>query len=289
MNADGRWHGTSIRVLDNMSEGRYRSLMALRGLSVDLIEGDLLDRRTVEYALEGVDSVLHLAAIVRTPMSFFNPVHLEQVNHWGTANLVAGCLDAGVGRLVFTSSAAVYGPGGPFDEASRLSPIGPYAESKASGESTVLRRVGGELAATVLRIGTLYGLAPAARFHAVVNRLSMLAGLGKPLTIFASGEQQRPVVHVTDAARAALLALAAPVLFEAPVYNVVEANPSVLDLVAAIQRIRPSTEVRYTRQQAAISELTFAASATALRSLGWEPSRALEEGVEEVIEAFSPA
>ena len=70
--------------------------------------------------------MVHLAAVVRTPLSFDHPAWTEQVNHWGTARLVEQCLEAGATRFVFTSGASVYGPGGPFDETPVCQPMGPY-------------------------------------------------------------------------------------------------------------------------------------------------------------------
>src|SRR5690554_3662234 len=109
----------TIRILDNLHSGQIRALMDLPDQAAyEFLEGDLLDPSALRYALRDVDAVIHLAAIVRTPLSFDNPAWLEQINHWGTAQLVEAALANGVRRVILTSTAAVYGPGGPHDETS---------------------------------------------------------------------------------------------------------------------------------------------------------------------------
>ena len=130
----GAGSDTTIRILDNLDQGRQTALMDLpAGPNYEFIEGDILDPATVNLALDGVETVIHLAAVVRTPLSFDNPAWLKQVNQWGTANLVEACLQNDVRRLVYTSSTAVYGPGGPFSEGDTCSTAGALRSVQASG------------------------------------------------------------------------------------------------------------------------------------------------------------
>src|SRR5690606_11511956 len=100
------------------------------------------------------------------------------------------------------SSAAVYGPGGPFDESSVCRPVGAYAQSKWRDEQAITSAGERGLCFTVLRLATVFGRAPVMRFDAVANRFAYLAGVGRPLTVFGSGEQIRPLFHVRDASSA---------------------------------------------------------------------------------------
>src|SRR5690606_17422022 len=131
---------------------------------------------TFRYALDGVDTVIHLAAVVRTPMSFEHPTWMRQVNTWGTAAVAEACVRAGVSRLVFASSTAVYGPGGPFDESAPVHPVGPYASSKQAAEQAVGGAGQRGLTTLTLRLGMLYGHAPCARYDGFINRLLFQAG-----------------------------------------------------------------------------------------------------------------
>lgn len=262
--------GGRIRILDNFQRGTQGALLDLpEEGAYEVHEGDLLDPGALRRALRGVDAVVHLAALVRTPMSFENPTWMQQVNYWGTAHLVEAALEAGVRRFVYPSTSAVYGPGGPFDETAPCRPLGPYASSKLRAESAVRAATDRGLGACILRLGMLYGLAPAMRFDGVVNRLLFLAGTGRALTVFGDGRQRRPVVHVDDAARAIVMALEGA--FGQDTLNLASGNPTVLELVEAIRAERPDAEVRFTEQDV-LTHLSFEVLSSRARHLGWSPA-----------------
>lgn len=281
-----RFSGMTIRILDNMQRGGYQALMDLpEEGDYQFIEGDILDPLTARRALDGVEAVVHLAAIVKTPFSFDHPAWTEQVNHWGTARLVEHCLEAGVLRFVFASSASVYGPGGPFDEVSPCRPVGPYAQSKWRAERAVLAAAERGLHPTVLRLATVFGYAPAMRFDAVASHFAYLAGVGRPLTVYGTGEQTRPLVHVRDASDAIRFCLTHEAKTSDEVFNVVGENASVLDLVEAVREVKPEMRVHYTEQDV-LTHLSFAVDGHKLESLGWEPHYTIEAGMAEVITRF---
>lgn len=277
--------GLTIRILDNVRHGQLRALMDLPpNMAYEFVEGDLLDPSVLRFALREVDAVVHLAAIVRTPLSFDNPAWLEQVNHWGTAQLVETCLANGMSRLIFASSTAVYGPGQSFDEESPCSPQGPYAQSKFAAEQVINAASQRGLHATILRLGTLFGLAPNLRFDAVVNRFAFLAGVRQPLTVFGNGEQRRPLIHVGDAAAAIAFALKQPL--PNSIYNVIDVSASVLEIVAAIQKANPETEVRFTDQDIR-THFSMQVENRKLLATGWRPLWSLEAGVAEMLAHFT--
>ena len=239
----------NIRILDNMQSKNYQALMNLKGEGkYHFIKGDILDPAIVAYALEGVELVIHLAAIVKTPMSFENQTWVQQVNHWGTAGLIESCLDAGVRKFIYASSAAVYGPGGPFNESDVCRPFGAYAQSKHRAERSVLTAVNRGLTPIVLRFGTLYGYAPSMRFNAVANRFAYLAGSKRSLVVFGQGDQVRPFVHVRDASTAVQFCINQFDQYSGEIFNIVGSNASILDLVRAVQSSLPDVGVRYTEQ-----------------------------------------
>ena len=283
---DSRLSGTTIRILDNMQRSGYCSLMDLpEEGTYQFIEGDILDSATMRRALDGVDAVVHLAAIVKTPFSFDHPAWTEQVNHWGTARLVEHCLEMGVSRFIFASSASVYGPGGTFDENAPCRPVGPYAQSKWRAEQAVLAAVERGLRPTVLRLATVFGYAPSMRFDAVANRFAYLAGVGRPLTVYGTGEQTRPLVHVRDASQSIRFCLTHQAATLGEIFNVVGENASVLDLVEAVRETKPDVRVHYTEQDV-LTHLSFAVDGHKLESLGWEPRYSIEAGIAEVIGRF---
>lgn len=276
-----------VRIVDNLASGQVRALMGLpAGGDYQFIEGDILDPAVLRLALQDADVVFHLAAIVRSPMNFDDPILLAQVNQWGTAHLLEAALNAGVQHLIYTSSVAVYGPGGPFAENDPCRPQGPYAQSKRVAEELVLAAGDRGLRTTVMRLGMVYGMAPVMRFQAVANRLAYLAGVGRPLTVYGDGRQVRPFVHVRDASAALLHALQTPDAQGERLFNVASDNATILELAAEIQAARPAIGVRYSEQDIR-THYSFLVNADRIRRFGWAPRVSLTAGLREIIDNFS--
>ena len=274
-----------VRVLDNMQRGHVEALMDLPGGRYEFVEGDILDPAAVRLALRGVDAVVHLAALVTTPMSFDNPIWVEQVNHWGTARLVEACVAAGVKRFLYASSASVYGPGEGFTESDRVRPLGPYAQSKHKAEHEVLGARARGLTPTVLRLGTVYGRGHVTRYDAVINRFAFLAGVGRSLTVFGDGEQRRPFIHLKDASSILRFCLTRGADEVGDVLNAVSENLSVNAIMAAVRASRPDAHVRYTDQDVQTHQ-SFTIDASALEALGWSPTFDHTDGIAELLRHF---
>lgn len=279
---DARFAGTTVRILDNFSTGRYEALLDLPGgVDFQLIEGDLLDPAACRRALDGVDAVVHLAAIHSPPFAFNHPPATVQVNQWGTARLVEHCHEAGVERLVFASSASVYGNGGPFNEADAPRPVGPYAQSKLGAEHAVLAAE--SLDGTVLRLGMLYGgSAPVIRFDTFPNHFAYLASVGRAISVPGSGAQLRPVLHVEDAARALLFALSHDAT-SANTYNVAERDVDLSDAAAIVAKLAPDGRVVETDQEYS-QQVSLSVDGSRFASAGWRARQTLEVGLSELMD-----
>jgi len=276
----------TIRIFDNMQGGHYRALMNLPAEGrYQFIEGDLLDPIAARLALEGVDAVVHLAALVRTPMSFEDPAWVEQVNRWGTAHLLEYCLEGSVKRLIYLSTAAVYGPGGPATESDPCRPQGAYAQSKYRAETAVLSTMERGLQATIIRCGTLYGLAPVVRFDAVANRFAYEASTRRAVIVYGSGRQCRPLIHVRDASSAICFVLSQPEQTTGQVFNTVAHNTAIVDLAEIIRQIKPGVSVQFTDQDIR-TQFSFEASNEKLVALGWQPRVSLKAGLTELVKQF---
>lgn len=288
---DPAFEGSTIRLFDNMQAGRFESLADLpQAGRFELHEGDIMDPRAVRRALEGVDMVVHLAALVRTPFSFDHPTWTEHVNHWGTARLVEDCLAAGVVRFVLASSASVYGPGKDRSEEDSCAPIGPYSLSKLHAENAVASAVDRGLDATILRMATVYGDAPGIRFDAVPNRFAYLAAIGKSIPLHGDGAQLRPIIHVDDVSSAIQYVLEHPPA-RALRFNLVGENMSVREMARTIQELRPFSEPRHTAQHE-LARFSLSISGDKLQAAGWAPQRDLQHGMEAVLARygrFAPA
>ena len=274
---DPQFSDHAIRIYDNLRREHLCGLMDLpAGGRYEFLEGDILDRLNLRRAMDGAWAIVHLAAMVKTPISFDHPELTEQINHWGTASVVDCALEADVTRLLYVSSASVYGPGGPFEETDRCSPVGPYAISKLRGEKEVARAP-----FTIVRLGTVFGNAPAMRFDGIANRLAYLAGIGRPMVVHGSGEQIRPLIHVGDASAVLRHCLSSPEA-EGEVINGVTENPSINRIVRALQAIVPAAPARYTDQDM-LTEISFQVDASKLSEMGFRAQYGLEQGLEEMV------
>jgi UDP-glucose 4-epimerase len=285
--AHSEFRASTIRIYDNLQRNNYAALMDLpAGMHYEFIEGDILDRFTLRDALQGVHTVIHLAAIVTTPISFDHPSWTHQVNHWGTATVVDEALTAGAQRLIYACSSSVYGPGGAFREEDVCTPIGPYSVAKLQGEQAVFSAGKARgLNVTSLRLGNVFGFAPGIRFEAVVNRFAYMAGTGKPVIIHGDGGQKRPVLHIRDATSAIFFCLQNNATV-GEIFNVAAQNISVLDVVEMLRAELPDLAVRYTGQDA-LTSLSFETNGDKFHALGWMPQYSLHDGIQEILARLS--
>jgi UDP-glucose 4-epimerase len=172
--------------------------------------GNVTDAATVLEAMQGVEAVVHLAAllhIVNPPPALREKY--ERINVGGTDNVVQAAIQAGVRRVVLASTIAVYGPSGGrvLDEESPTAPESLYAQTKLAAEQIVLaaRRADGQPLGTVLRFGAIYG----ARIKGNYQRLVLGLARGRFIPV-GNGLNRRSLVHESDVARAVLLAVRHP-------------------------------------------------------------------------------
>jgi UDP-glucose 4-epimerase len=209
--------GQKVRVLDNFSTGRRTNLAEFAD-QIELIEGDIRDRAVVERAVDGMDYVLHQAALGSVPRSVQDPVTSNEVNVSGTLNLLWAAKQARARRFVFASSSSVYGntPQLPKEESMSPNPISPYAVSKLASERYTLSftAVYG-LPAVALRYFNVFGPKqdPTSQYAAVIPRFISALMRGDVPVVYGDGEQSRDFTYVENVVQANLLACTAP---EAP-------------------------------------------------------------------------
>ncbi len=205
--------GRDVRVLDVILHGQEDLAADQRQAGVDLVVADIRDDEARRAALEGVDEVVHLAAIVGDPACALDPERSHDVNVKATQSLLADARAAGVEKLVFASTCSNYGrmddPNVPITEDGVLAPVSLYAEQKVGMEQAILSDEFAELQPTCLRFATVYGAAPRMRFDLTVNEFTRDLWADRDLEVF--GEQfWRPYIHVADAGRAVRTVLEAP-------------------------------------------------------------------------------
>ncbi|MCQ2030930.1 NAD-dependent epimerase/dehydratase family protein [Stutzerimonas zhaodongensis] len=194
--------GYAVRVLDNLSTGKRSNLPSVD--SVELIVGDVADANTVRSAVQGCRAVVHLAAVASVQASVDDPVGTHQSNLVGTLNLCEAMREAGIRRVLFASSAAVYGNNGegePIKEETPKAPLTPYAADKLASEYYLdfYRRQHG-LEPAVFRFFNIYGPRqdPSSPYSGVISIFTERARNGLPIAVFGDGEQTRDFVYVGD-------------------------------------------------------------------------------------------
>ena len=280
-----------VRVLDNMREEKFPSLMNLpQSVAYEFVLGDIRNEDDVQAAIgDDTDVVVHLAALCNATISFGRPAATEEINYGGTVNVVrAARLAPSVKRFIYASTTSVYGPtSGIVDEESPCFPASPYAEFKLKGEADVLglaTDTGGRLQPTVLRFATVYGYSPGLRVHTVVNIFAFRAAVGAPIEVYGAGDQLRPFIHVADVSRAIIFCLTSEGT-HGHVFNVVGENASVNQIVELLRRHFPKVRVTHTDKEI-LNQISYEVDGSRLRTLGFTPTQTLEDGIAEYAELY---
>jgi UDP-glucose 4-epimerase len=282
------FQGTAeVRVLDNLRSGFRHNL---EGFEHTLMEASILDRAAVRRAMQDVDYVFHLAAMISVPESMSQPIECNEINTRGTLVVLEEAAAAGVKKLVFSSSAAVYGdnPDVPKVESMLPEPKCPYAITKLDGEFycrmfTHEKR----LATACLRYFNVFGPRqdPGSQYAAAVPIFIHRALRGEPITIHGDGEQTRDFIYVKDVAAAnAYLATKSPAQ---GVFNVAYGRRlSINDLSQMICQLTHSrSEIRHGAERAGDVKHSMAA-VDQLRAAGFVPPGDLADGLNATVAFF---
>ncbi|HDZ26620.1 MAG TPA: NAD-dependent epimerase/dehydratase family protein, partial [Candidatus Aminicenantes bacterium] len=198
--------GYSVKVIDNFSTGKRENISSFLD-KIELVEGDIRDYDACRHALEGVDFVLHQAALPSVPRSIEDPLLTTDINIKGTLNILLASRDAKVKGFVFASSSSVYGddPNLPKKEGTLGNPLSPYAISKLTGEKycRVFSQIFG-LATVCLRYFNIFGPRqdPSSQYASVIPNFISRMLKGESPTIFGDGEQTRDFTYVSNVVEA---------------------------------------------------------------------------------------
>lgn len=280
--------GYQVKVVDNLMHGDGRSMLGFWAHpAFEFVKGDLCDQSIFSNLLDGVDAVVHLAAIVGDPACSKQPELARKVNLDAAQKLLQMSQQAQVRRFVFASTCSNYGrmsdPSQMINETGQLSPLSLYAETKVAVEKAILDVPLNDFCATVLRFSTLYGVAPRLRFDLTVNEFTMEALVKKYLAVY--GKQfWRPYVHVRDAGRAILKVLQTEVqVVQSEVFNVGANHQNfqkgqIVDLIA---QVVPDLDVEYVHKDEDPRDYRVAFDKIKDK-LGFEISRTVEDGILEM-------
>jgi UDP-glucose 4-epimerase len=277
----------AVRILDNLRTGDLRRL---EGRNVDFVKASVLDTAAVRSAVSGTDVVFHLAAMVGVQESMDNPRGCIETNVIGTLNVLEAAAEAGVHKLVFASSAAIYGddPLVPTSETAPPRPKSPYAMAKLDGEflcEMFLREE--RLKTAALRFFNVFGLGqdPTSPYAAAIPTFLRRATCGEEVTIFGDGEQTRDFVYVEDVVSSLLFIAENSNLTGA--YNCGYGHQITINEIARQILALTRSKSRFIYLPARPGDVRHSCASTEkLRASGWRPVSGLEEGLRKMVAAY---
>ncbi len=272
-----------IILLDNLESQRYPTLFDLpSGSKYRFIQADI---RSVDWTsiLHEVDIVIHLAALTNAENSLDKNEEFNSINFEAVKQLADACLQQKK-KLIFPSTTSVYGSqADQVDETcTELQPQSPYADSKLKSEQYLQALASKGLQVSLCRFGTIFGWSVGMRFHTAVNKFIWQAVSGQPITVWKTAwQQRRPYLALSDCLKAIHFILDHD-MFDGEIYNVVSHNFTVEQVVEAIKKIIPTTEIIFVESRI-MNQLSYDVRAEKFASKGFLPHGQLDQGVEETI------
>lgn len=273
-----------VVVIDDLSTGHRENI---QDFDVEFVEGSVTDLPLLQEVFKGADGVFHQAAIASVPRSVDDPLATHTTNETGTLNVLLAARDAGVSKVVFASSSAVYGeePTLPKREGMLPAPVSPYAISKLTGEhyEAVFSKLFG-LKTVALRYFNVFGPRqdPSSQYSGVISIFTDRVRAGEPITIHGDGGQTRDFVYVADVVRANLLAMERDVT---GVFNIACGRQTDLNTLArsVMEAAGREVPVEYGPVRQGDVRHSLAEITRAREVLGWAPEWTLVDGLVETI------
>jgi nucleoside-diphosphate-sugar epimerase len=291
--------GRDVIVLDNFSTGKWENLEGLgrgkwaRGTDFEVLDADIRDYDAVIKAMKGVDGISHQAALGSVPRSIEDPLNTNTVNAHGALNIFVAARDAGIKRVVYASSSALYGDTEvlPKKEGGEGKPLSPYALTKSINEQygRLMWELYG-LETIGLRYFNVFGPRqdPTSQYAAVIPKFITALLRGRRPVIYGNGEQSRDFTYVRDVVTANLLALEADQRAAGMGINIGRGGQySLLELLTQLKELLDSDAAPIFDPPRAGDVLHSRADITlAGRLLGYKPQYDLQTGLKEAMEWY---
>ncbi len=283
--------GYNVIGIDNASRGRIERKEVLEENNVIVEIADIRDQKALDNLFREYqpDSLVHAAALISVEESFEKPILYEEVNSKGTITLTIVANRHGLKKMIYISSAAVYGDPIrlPVNEDHPVNPLSPYGTSKLSGEFYARTLFEGIEKTVVLRLFNVYGPGQNPEYAGVISRFLERLSQGKPPVIYGSGEQTRDFIHVEDVAHAVEKALETR-FEEHVVFNIGTGRRTSIRELAELMIELFGLNLKPIHGPPRRGDImhSYADISRARRMLGWEPKISLEEGLKRLIETY---
>jgi len=244
----------SILIYDNLSRKNFNLFFNNKLNKVQFVQGDILDSRKLKKIIKDIDTVVHLAAVVSTPNPHSESTLFEQVNHWGTSELVSACESSEVKKIIYLSSASIYGTSDKVaDENTLPNPSSLYGYSKLAGEKEI-ERLKDKSEIRIIRSANVFGLSDAIRFDSVINKFMFSANYFGKITIEGDGTQIRSFVSIDHVVNTIIDYLVDKFTFEYS--NLSEITTSLIDFsYQYLRNVYPDLNIYFTNQNIKLGSL----------------------------------
>lgn len=282
--------GCETIALDDLSSGKIENISKLIDSgSVRFVRGSIADFALLSGLFEGADYVLHQAAVASVARSIEEPLGCNETNVAGTLNVLLAARDNGVKKVIFASSAAVYGRGSGVAASEEMAPApqSPYAVTKLTGEyyCRVFQEVFG-VPTVSLRYFNVYGPRqdPKSEYSGVIAKFIQRAMGKEPVTIFGDGSQTRDFVFVGDVVRANMLAVETDAT---GVFNIGSGKSTTINELARLVAQLTGSDIKSLYRQARPGDIKYSlADISKARAAGYQPRYSLEEGLKLLLSAL---
>ena len=258
---------SEITIFDNFYRKQYGGFIAglYKEKRLKIVQGDILDKFALEKVVQNVHSVIHLASIQSAPFASIDHHHFDQVNNWGTGQLVSACNNTLLDKFIYVSTAGVYGHRDkPAKNSDDPNPNTFYCKSKLAGEKQVstLTNVNETF---IFRLGTVYGLNPSMRVENVIHKFLYNAIVSGKISIDGNGEQKRPFIHVQSISNFIYSVIASETKPEG-IQNIFTEILSIGEVAERLKSVLTSLEIIYVNQDHTFGNLLLSENETS-RSL----------------------
>lgn len=281
--------GYSVRVIDSLIYGNDGISKLLDENAIQFIEGDIRDESLLENSLEGIDCILHLAAIVGEPLCNRIPEAARQINEFATTKLIKACKKKHVKRLIFSSTCSNYGSSAEIvNETTPLHYLSLYSETKVKSESLILSSKKDNFEPCVLRFATAFGYSLRMRFDLLLHELIRDAIVDKKIVIFGPN-YWRPLVHIQDIANACIKAIESSTdQVSGEVYNVGGNNENYkkIQLAQLVREKIPTTSIEI--QELKKDPRNYRVSFDKIKDkLQFKVEKTVSDGIQEIVEKIN--
>lgn len=267
-----------IRIYDDLSNSLEQNITSLIERGADFVKGDVLDYDTLVESCKEFDVVIHLAAKSDVADSVIHPGITTDVNVNGTINVLKSCIQNKIGKIIFASSAAVYGNcnDSPITEESDTIPTSPYGQSKLAAENEI-KKISKEFGVNyiILRMFNVYGKEQNRQYAGVITKFLKNITQNKEIIIYGDGKQTRDFISINDVIESFDCAVKSK---NNGIYNIASGvSVSINELAKIIFDVFGKQNIKYLEKQKGDIQNSKADIALATKELCFTPSRTLSE------------